>query len=341
VGLDSSDLAKSRLATSSISAEQGITDHYAWAVSPGFFHLPLPFYGHDGGIDGFISYYGYQPETKSGFAISINCMESAARITRLIAYYLTQEEPKTTPAIQKMPEPLKKALTSLNGSFKKLNPRNELFRSSDLMFSSLDFRFDRDTLFVSQLFGDPEAYTYAGGTSFAKVGHCCPSIHLIKGEDDKYVYQFDNYYGKEALPWSLFWRLIFFAGFLVGMVLAVFGVIWCIMLVMKGIPLNEFRERMIPVLALASFMGLLFGISMAFGDLIETASVNPLTLSIFICSLAFPVFSFLGTFIWGKRLIKKEFSFNSIFLFISSLIMALFSSLLIGTGIFGLMIWNG
>ncbi len=335
------DLSQMRKASASYAAKQGVNDVYAWGISPGFYDKPQAVFGHDGGIDGFVSYYGYVPETRSGFALSINCMESAGKLSNLLSSFITQEISRKEVVTQKLPTELKKVLEKVNGSYRLINPRNQLFYASELMFSSMRFKYSSDTLYASQLFNDPVPFVYTGGQSFTRVGNCCPSLHLVQNEEQEWIFLLDDYFAKESFPWGLFWRIVFFSGFLLGMVLAVFGLIWCIMLIMKGINLHEFRERMIPVLALASFMGLLFGISMAFGNLIEAASVNPLTLSIFICSLAFPAFSFLGTFIWGKRLIKKEFSFNSIFLFISSLIMALFSSLLIGTGIFGLMIWNG
>lgn len=341
LGLDSSDLAKTRLATSGISARQGITDNYAWAVSPGFYHLPLPFYGHDGGIQGFISYYGYQPQIRSGFVVSVNCMESTARVTRLIAAYLTRSADSSRPKALKIPETLRSSLINARGPYKKLNSRNELFRSSELMFSGLNFKFEKDTLFVSQLFGDPEPFVYAGGSSFTKVGHCCPSVHWIKNEEGIEMFQLDDFYSREVLPWSLFWRIIFFSGFIIGMALAVLGVIWCIMLITKGLNFREFQFRMLPVLSLASFMGLLFGISMAFGEPLATAEVNALTISLFACSSAFPILSLISFWVWSKRLWQKEFGFYSIFLFICSLIYSLFSVFMVSTGVFALMTWNG
>jgi CubicO group peptidase (beta-lactamase class C family) len=84
------------------------------------------FHGHDGGIDGFLSSYGYAPDSGVGYFFAINASNGQAleEIGQAIRAYLTSDQDKPEPPAAGRPE----GLEGLAGYYQPITPRIEKTR---------------------------------------------------------------------------------------------------------------------------------------------------------------------------------------------------------------------
>src|SRR5229473_5406311 len=88
-------------------------------------------YGHDGGIDGFISSYRYMPEQNWGYVIllnSDNSQQALESLNRLAIDFLSKDFPKPQQPITALPA---KALKMFTGYYAPRAPRSQLFALQD------------------------------------------------------------------------------------------------------------------------------------------------------------------------------------------------------------------
>jgi CubicO group peptidase (beta-lactamase class C family) len=110
------------------AARAGLKAGYGLAVFSDFEH-PVKAYGHDGGMDGFISDYEYIPEAGRGYVVLLNSTSFGAGtamedITTLIFNFLTADLPNPKPPVGKITEA---ALRDFPGYYQPANPRNQAF----------------------------------------------------------------------------------------------------------------------------------------------------------------------------------------------------------------------
>ena len=123
-------------------------------------------YGHDGGIDGFISSYRYMPEQNWGYVIllnSDNSQQALESLNRLAIDFLSKDFPKPQQPITALPA---KALKMFTGYYAPRAPRSQLFALKDDLTGGTRIRVINGKLTRSVLFGQPEPLLCVGKNLF-------------------------------------------------------------------------------------------------------------------------------------------------------------------------------
>jgi CubicO group peptidase (beta-lactamase class C family) len=264
------------------------------------------FHGHDGMIAGFAALYGYNVELDRGFAISINMASDAAlkRITQAVIEYLTAgiESPEGQAAAISG-----KNAASLTGYYQSITPMTQLMHTLIFRFVNVRKVTMKDGALYSGNFlsGKQRELTPLSENDYHRKGSN-ESLTFIEDGDDK-VICYGGLRGnfKKASPLWIFFRLGTFILSLVLMVSSlVFAVIWVPRTLwgnMKGV--KYLKARLFPLLAVAFFfatyVSLLIGVMSIEVDKAMMAKLGSLTIysfAIFISSICFATFSFLGLF---------------------------------------------
>jgi CubicO group peptidase (beta-lactamase class C family) len=108
---------------SSLAARSGLANGY------GLGNMAMPrekavFHGHDGGIDGFLSLYGYEPGHGAGFVAMVNAPQgSALEVADAIVEYLQRDWPAPELATI-LPDPVE--LQAIAGFYQPIAPRQQI-----------------------------------------------------------------------------------------------------------------------------------------------------------------------------------------------------------------------
>ncbi len=117
--------------------------------------LPFAVLGHSGGIDGFLSTYGYSPSRDVGFVVLLNSTHAPDALRRLSALairYLKRDlEP---PAREAMAVPAE-ALVSYEGYYHRAGSRSQVLRALEFPLGGLTVRRDGEHLEMTPTFGAP------------------------------------------------------------------------------------------------------------------------------------------------------------------------------------------
>jgi CubicO group peptidase (beta-lactamase class C family) len=123
-------------------------------------------YGHDGGIDGFISSYRYMPEQNWGYVIllnSDNSPQALGSLNRLAIDFLSKDFPKPQQPVVALPA---KPLKMFTGYYAPRAPRSQLFAFVDDLAGGTRIRLINGKLTRSRLFGLPEPLLCVGKNLF-------------------------------------------------------------------------------------------------------------------------------------------------------------------------------
>jgi hypothetical protein len=117
--------------------------------------LPYPVLGHGGGIDGFLSTYGYSPSRDVGYVVLLNSAggragEALERIESLALRYLKRDvEPPAKPTARVDAATLDQYV----GYYADANPRNQLTWPIERLMSGRTIVRDGDQLFADPVWG--------------------------------------------------------------------------------------------------------------------------------------------------------------------------------------------
>ena len=133
--------------------------------------------GHDGGIDGFLSTYGYLPDHGVGFVVLVNSTRSwqaVVEIQHLLIEYLLAGVPVPEPPRAVVPE---RELARWVGSYHSAAPRDQLFAFLERTQPGVELFVERGGLYARPLpgGGEPVELIPLGGDRFrlpqASAGH--------------------------------------------------------------------------------------------------------------------------------------------------------------------------
>ena len=149
-----SSLARMERSETTLTSDHQLTGAYGL----GNFSTELDgfvYHGHNGGIDGFISSYGYLPEHSRGYFFSINAANNATyqAIDALIRGYLTQAlEPADAH------QQVDVDLSHLAGYYEPITVRNERMRFLVQIFETISVRSEDGQLVLTPLFDGPSIW---------------------------------------------------------------------------------------------------------------------------------------------------------------------------------------
>jgi CubicO group peptidase (beta-lactamase class C family) len=128
----------------------------------------VPIRGHDGGIDGFLSSYGYLPGQGTGFVLLVNSTRSlraVIAIRHLLVEYLLQYETVPPPPRAEVPEA---ELARWAGTYHTASPRHQLMAFVERLAPGIELYVERGRLFARTVpaSGEPIELIPLGGDRF-------------------------------------------------------------------------------------------------------------------------------------------------------------------------------
>jgi len=255
-------------------------------------------YGHDGGIDGFISSYRYMPEQNWGYVIllnSDNSQQALESLNRLAIDFLSKDFPKPQQPITALPA---KALKMFTGYYAPRAPRSQLFALKDDLTGGTRIRVINGKLTRSVLFGQPEPLLCVGKNLFR--GEKEPegtTVFFVTETGDWAVASSGlggiSYSERSSLALPLL-RITLLALCLFFMVTSLpYALIW-LFLKLVGV-MKDVRHLSVRVVPLVATLALLI-VPLCFVKLngAQIGSFNLWTAGIFLGTFLFPILSVIG-----------------------------------------------
>src|SRR6266849_3560096 len=252
-------------------------------------------YGHDGGIDGFISSYRYMPEQNWGYVIllnSDNSQQALESLNRLAIDFLSKDFPKPQQPITALPA---KALKMFTGYYA---PRSQLFALKDDLTGGTRIRVINGKLTRAGLFGQPEPLLAVGKNLFR--GEKEPegtTVFFVTETGDWAVASSGlggiSYSERSSLALPLL-RITLLALCLFFMVTSLpYALIW-LFLKLVGV-MKDVRHLSVRVVPLVATLALLI-VPLCFVKLngAQIGSFNLWTAGIFLGTFLFPILSVIG-----------------------------------------------
>lgn len=255
-----------------------------------------PFYGHDGGIMGFISDFSYNTEMGIGFVLSNNGENQMKSIGNLVAEYLYRGHERPTANAVAIP---KEEIESYVGHYRAVNSRNQIAAWVDYLLNSRSVSFRKDTLRVQAFLGDEVALIPVGKNLFRKSTDGKPGAALIESDGEKIMYIDRAYHEKTSLVALWLPRVLVIMPILFGLLLLPVYIVWVVRKFLRKIKGWDLWLRTIPMLSLLSFVSMIvaFGGITSLRNIALAASINAATLTILVLSIATPVLAALSTWL--------------------------------------------
>jgi CubicO group peptidase (beta-lactamase class C family) len=163
----------------------------------------FPVLGHGGGIDGFLSTYGYAAARDAGWVVLVNATYAPAAVERLselaVRYLKRDVEPPVKPEHPATPE----VLGAHAGYYHAEGSRNEILGALEWMTSGSTVQPDGNALVVRPVFGVPQRLIPVSDALFRREQDVTPSRVFTTDEDDRTVFVGDGYYGVRTPRWRV------------------------------------------------------------------------------------------------------------------------------------------
>jgi CubicO group peptidase (beta-lactamase class C family) len=185
----------------SLAARAGVRTGYGL----GLYHhrrLPYPVLGHDGGIDGFISTFGYSPSRDVGFVVLINGSWAPAALDRLASLairYLKRDVESPAPPTATAG---RDDLVQLEGYYQPANPRHQVAAFLDFLTAGFRVRIEDGRLVTDPAFGPPTPLIPAGHGLFRREGEVVPTIAFATDETGRLVMTGSFLYAEQRPAWA-------------------------------------------------------------------------------------------------------------------------------------------
>lgn len=306
--------------------------------------LPLQFNGHDGGIDGFISSYGYNREYAVGYAMSNNGSKGMGQLVDLVKSFLSKDIQKEKPVLIPLNLP---AIAPFEGLYLFKASRNQLFAFADRLVNTCRVSIENDTVYLKYFMKDPFAVfpVYNGngdGLLFRGKDDYFPSHLLIEHEGKKILATSGagNYLEQVNGSGVITRQILFFSSLALLLSSFMASLVFFIFAIRRSLSWLEFAKRVIPTVAAIAIFCIVLGMFNSLNSLWEAATVNSNNLMIYLgswvvlfCALLSTRFAIMN-FKTGKG---TAFSIYYILLAAATVMMALF---LYDAGWMGLKLWE-
>ncbi|MBO9153636.1 serine hydrolase domain-containing protein [Chitinophaga sp. GCM10012297] len=337
--LPESYLADMETIHSTLAAKHGLQTGY----SPGFDLFPnnkkVTFRGHNGKGEGFGSWIFYNREAGIGYAISNNGGQILWPVSVLIERFLTQ--PFEKPVLPESQEDLSH-LASFTGYYKFTNPRSEMWSFHEQIFKGVQLSFAGNQLVVRSGRGNTDTLLHAGGMLFRAKGDIIPAYVLGKDEDGRPFFQGrGNEFYSQSDRWPVVvQQVLIYGGILAMLVSLLLLPVLLLLAAFKKLSWKILPAALFPALAVGSIFLAYRKLSVT--DAIDKAiftSVNATTLTIFLGSAAFGLFTLCGALFlfrkWNRinsKWLKGIFAANI-------LLLCYMTGLLLYHGWIGVRVW--
>lgn len=293
------------------------------------------FFGHDGGIDGFVSKYEYAPGLGVGFVVMANLGTiEVLKAGDQIREYLERSLPESKPVAQ----PIAPAdLADWVGYYQTITPRQQQLAILESLANWQTAKAENGEL----IFNDTKRI-HVGKNVFQKMDSAAPNIVFVRKPDGVFLYTATG--ANRKLPlWEIAAKLTGGAAFALA---AGFGLLYMLLWIPSAF-MGRLAERggvtirLLPWLAVVSVLGLagatLYAISA--NDLELVGKPSPLAWSIYGLSLAVPI---LGALSLLRTAMASSDSnvFVRMLAWLSSLSVVAFAGYMWSYGWIGMKLWE-
>ncbi|UTW60825.1 beta-lactamase family protein [bacterium SCSIO 12741] len=300
------------------------------------------FKGHNGSIDGFTSDYIFNQELNLGMAVSSNLFQkSNSKILHLLVDHFV--DPSLT---SNSKAPIKSTDISTykewEGTYKMLNGTNGLANLINAPVRTMKLSIKNNSLSIKRFIRDEEVYYHSGNNGFSPEKNEAAYLFLCNNDGEKaLVFYEDTFVKINPLAHYLSTGLLCF-GLLSGFLLT--------MLFLGQILTLPFTRTYLSSTKTTGLMALPFWLmscsiaiylsNSSFSNLESLGTVTLTSVSLFACSILFPVFSVYGGFkLYKKRLLFKTNGFKVFYLSLYAGV-SMFTIYSIYHGWFDLRLWS-
>jgi len=252
-------------------------------------------YGHDGGIAGFISTFQYSPSEGVGFVVLLNrgSVTALNELKVLLFEFLTAGRP--TP-----PSPMyglsQAQLTTLAGYYEKKNPRSQQLRILDVLVGGKRVLVKDGHLEIGPLVGKKQVFMPVSQNQFRREGEPEASIVFFEGANGEHRLADASFYGERIPVWRSWTRFVLLTGALGFLVLfVILAVIWIPLRILRkkasfqaSAPLSAALLASVLIIAVPVLVG------RASSDFETVGTRNVITVGLFFVSWLSPVWSALA-----------------------------------------------
>jgi len=284
--------------TTSLAARAGLKYGYALGNYADVGH-PIVAYGHDGGLDGFLSRYAYIPGDGVGYFFSINCANGSVfgAIGKLLYDYVTRGlSPAKEPAAELGP-----GAAQYPGFYSPASPRREKLKFAELLVGGVFVSLRDGTLYRRAMFGGAKKLVPAGTKLFRTEDDPAATMAFTTDRDGEAVLvliapparPIPAYFVRTSPAWPVMRLALITLAILTMASSILFALIWIPRKLfgrMRGV--GHLSVRAVPLLAVVSLVA--FNIPAVRAAPIDLVRPDFITLSIFLASIAFPILSILG-----------------------------------------------
>jgi hypothetical protein len=287
-----------------LAARAGLKDGYGLGNFTDV-HGPVTAHGHNGGIDGFFSTYGYMTDQGVGYAAFLNSSGSPKPlrdITKLLQDFLLADQTIPTPPTASAPPG---DLERFAGYYEKANPRNQTFAFMDSLLGGKKTFVSGAILLEKDWFDKPKALVSVTANQFRQEKEPEASTIFIEDEDGTPVMADLTFFGRKTNALWPATRLALVLGALGLMATSIlFALVW--------IPMNSLGRMKGVACLSARYVPLLAVLSLIAAVLLLNAipewyagTYNILTVGVWLLT-----WMFAGLSVWGLWLSVRSFKFG-------------------------------
>ena len=166
----------------SLAARSGLRDGYGLGIF-GTLNLPYKVLGHNGGIDGFLSSYGYSPARDAGYVVLLNSTASPEALTRLSSLAIRYLKRDVAPTAPPRFEIDVAGLERFAGYYHPVNPRNQVTAYVEWLLGGYTVAVSDGRLWLRPLMGEAVPLEPASEITFRREDEIDAS--LIFAIDDR------------------------------------------------------------------------------------------------------------------------------------------------------------
>ncbi|WP_210521884.1 serine hydrolase domain-containing protein [Hymenobacter terricola] len=250
--LQPASLHEMETAHSPLSDRTGLHDGYGLANFALGLKGKVPFRGHSGGIDGFITAFGYNRELGVGYSFSNNGGVRAPKLEQLVQAFLLRQLPTPTPPAR---VPLDvAAVAPYLGHYRSAAPRNEMAGFADYLVGGTNLRRQGNFLLNEPLIGEADTLLPTGPLTFRRPAEQTATAVLTHDKEGRQVLITSSEYALAAgFWWWLPPALLALCGLLV-LTSSLAALVGLVQVLRRKIPRVQLLPRLLPLLAASALM---------------------------------------------------------------------------------------
>lgn len=299
--LNADSITRMETPKTTLGASVGITGGYGLHnAASGHKDYGITLHGHDGGIAGALTSFKYIPELQTGYVVFTNTMGSGIwQITELVNEFLLKYAKKQT---QKSVV-ISPKLNAAQGIYVRINPDHEILRFVSDITDAIKISIRDNKIHRSPLLGGEESNDYAVSENLAvNPWSGLPSIAVVKDPLIGEVLQIEGNTYRRTTAVIIYGKIALLVCLIIGILCNfVFAIVWIPRWLFGKIQGATLRVRMWPLFSSLAIC-ISFMPTLITNHIIKLGTLSPVSLSLFIGSLFYPLFTLISLiFIYKHR----------------------------------------